>query len=77
MRISEDALSIQIVWSTYINKLLLILLRHISQAIVFSSKVSFQPSQRSDHDIFYFSPLCPRTGWGKAETSDTATSTYT
>lgn len=65
-------------WSyTYINKLLLISLGHVGQTVVLSRKVSFQPSEGSDHDVFHLSPLSPAAGRRKAQATDAAACAHT
>lgn len=59
---------------THINELLLLLLRHFSQAVVTSSQVSLQASQGRHRHPFHLTTLSPRTGRGEAQPADTAAS---
>lgn len=57
---------------THINKLLLLLFRHVSQAVVASGQVSLQARQGRDHHPLHLTALSPRTGRGEAQPADTA-----
>lgn len=60
-------------WSvTHINELLLLLLCHISQAVVFPSQVSLQAGQGVNNHPLHLTTLSPRTGRGEAQPADTA-----
>lgn len=59
---------------SHINQLLLLLLRHISQAVVASGQVSFQAGQGHYHHPLHLTTLSPRTGRWEAQPADTASS---
>lgn len=61
----------------YIDKLLLVLFRHLSQTVVFARKVSFQSRQSLDGHSLHLTPLRACAGRGQTEATDTAASAHT
>lgn len=58
---------------THVDELLLLLLRHVSQAVITSSQVALQPSQGRHRHPLHLAALGPGAGRGEAQPSDAAT----
>lgn len=57
---------------THIDELLLLLLRHLGQAVVPPGQVILQASEGIHHHLLHLSALRPGAGWGQAQPPDTA-----
>lgn len=57
---------------THINKLLLLFLRHVAQAVVAAGEVSLQAGQSGHHHPLHLTPLGPGTGRGEAQPTNAA-----
>lgn len=60
----------------YINKLLLVPFRHLSQTVVFAYKISFQSRQSLDDHSLHLTSFRACAGRGQTEATDTAASTH-
>lgn len=58
--------------SSHVNELLLLLVRHVSQAVVASGQVSLQAGQGRHHHALHLAALRPRAGRGEAQSADAA-----
>lgn len=60
--------------TTHINQLLLLLLRHVSQAVVASGQVVLQAGQGRHHHPLHLAALSPGAGRRQAQAADAAAS---
>lgn len=63
-------------WS-YIDKLLLVLFRHLSQTVVFAWEISFKSRQSLDDHSLHLTSFSACAGRWQAEATDTAASAHT
>lgn len=64
------------IW-THVDELLLLLLRHLRQAVVPPTQVVLQAGQGVDHHPLHLPALCSRAGGGQAQPPNTAARPHT
>lgn len=57
---------------THVDQLLLLLLRHLPEAVIASSQVVLQPTQGLHNHVLHFPSLSPRAGRWEAQSTDAA-----
>lgn len=59
---------------THLNKLLLLLLRHLTEAVVLARQLPGQATQGFCCDSLHLPPFCPGAGWRQPQATDAAAS---